>query len=64
MKQKEKKNDKKHVKENIIKMIKNIIETSVDSYFGIDVETENAEEFVEEMWQKMNLRYYETWWCN
>ena len=25
---------------------------------------ENAEEFVEEMWQKMNLRYYEKWWYN
>ena len=22
------------------------------------------EEFVEEMWQKMNLRYYEKWWYN
>ena len=25
---------------------------------------ENAEAFVEEMWQKMNLRYYEKWWYN
>jgi hypothetical protein len=23
---------------------------------------ENAEAFVEEMWQKMNLKYYERWW--
>lgn len=23
---------------------------------------ENAEAFVEDMWQKMNLKYYERWW--
>ena len=49
--------DGKNLKENIIKMIKNIIETAVDSYFGIDVETENAEEFVNYIQMTFGIEY-------